>query len=90
MFTSQSCKEITHNQGRKDQLVGAGFACMLVCFPSHRRADRGSRSKAFSRGESAPPQRHSHAMLFSPSLFHDLPFAAFGCICVGTDRPLAG
>lgn len=90
MFTSQSCKEITHNQGRKDQLVVAGFACMLVCSPSRRRADRGSQNRTFSRGESAIPQRHSHAMSFSSSLFHDLPFAAFRCNCVSTDRALAG
>lgn len=37
MFTNQSFKEITHNQGRKDQLVVVGFACMVVCFPSRKK-----------------------------------------------------
>lgn len=55
MFTNQSFEEITHNQERKDQLVVGGFACTIVCFPSHRKVDHGSQSKAFSRGELATP-----------------------------------
>lgn len=90
MFTNQSFKEITHNQGRKDQLVVAGFACTVVCFPSLRKVDHGSQSRAFSRGEFASLQRHWHAVLFSPSIFYNFPSAAFCCICVGTDRVVAG
>lgn len=51
----------------------AGVACMRVCFPSRRGVDRGSRSRACSRGGLATPPTHWHAVLFSPSLFPDLP-----------------
>lgn len=90
MFTHQSFREITHNQGRKDQLLAVGFACTVVCFDSHREVDHRSQSRAFSRGELASPQRHLHAVLFSPQLLHDFPFAAFCCICAGTDSVVAG
>lgn len=83
----QSFKEITHNPGRKGQLVVG--VCLRDCFPSKRKVDHALLSRAFSRVEFASPQRHLH-VAFSPSLFHDFPFTAFCCICVSTDRAAAG